>query len=78
LTIADARIPVDLMVIEVSKAALLVGTNWLRRYSANLFFSKKRLVFESKGQKVSISIEYNQPIGSSNHKLKKYEVNTTK
>ncbi len=59
LAIADVRIPVDLMVIDVPRAALLVGTNWLRRYSANLFFSKKRLVFKSKGQKLSTPIEYN-------------------
>src|SRR6266540_3450508 len=78
LAIVDARVPVDLMVIDASRAALLVGTDWLRRYSADLLFSKKRLVFESKGQKLSTPIEYNQPIGSPNHKLKEYEVNTAK
>jgi len=74
----DVRIPVDLMIIDVLKAALLVGTDWLRRYSADLFFSKKRLVFENKEQKISISIEYNQPIRSLNHKPEKYEINTAK
>ena len=59
LAIANVRIPVDLMVIDASKAALLVGTNWLRRYSADLLFSKKRLVFKSRGQKLSTPIEYN-------------------
>src|SRR6266540_2091064 len=53
LAIADARVPVDLMVIDASRAALLVGTDWLKRYSADLLFSKKRLVFESRGQKLS-------------------------
>src|SRR6266498_4623873 len=76
LAIADVRVPVDLMVIDASRAALLVGTDWLRRYSADLLFSKKRLVFENKGQKFSIPIEYNQPIGSPNHKPEEYEVNT--
>src|SRR6266540_4303809 len=75
LAIADARVPIDLMVIDAPRAALLVGTDWLRRYSADLLFSKKRLVFESRGQKLSIPIEYNQPLGSSNHKLEEYEVN---
>src|SRR6266540_2169314 len=76
LVIADARVSVDLIVINAPRAALLVGTDWLRRYSADLLFSKKRLVFESKEQKLSIPIEYNQPIGSLNHKLEEYKVNT--
>src|SRR6266545_4067808 len=75
LAIADARVPIDLMVIDAPRAALLVGTDWLRRYSADLLFSKKKLVFENKGQKLSTPIEYNQPIGSPNHKPEKYEVN---
>ena len=76
LAIADVRVSVDLMVIDAPRAALLVGTDWLRRYSADLLFSKKRLVFESRGQKLSTPIEYNQPIGSPNHKPEEYEVNT--
>src|SRR6266540_3472067 len=76
LAIADARVPIDLMVIDAPRAALLVGTDWLRRYSADLLFSKKRLVFKSRGQKLSTPIEYNQPIGSPNHKPEEYEVNT--
>src|SRR6266542_4202837 len=76
LAIADTRVPVDLMVIDAPRAVLLVGTDWLRRYSADLLFSMKRLVFENRGQKLSTSIEYNQPIGSSNHKPEEYEVNT--
>ena len=49
LTIADARVPVDLIIIDASRVTLLVGTDWLKRYSADLLFSKKRLVFESRG-----------------------------
>src|SRR6266545_2863100 len=75
LAIADAKVPVDLMVIDAPRAALLVGTDWLRRYSADLLFSKKRRDFESRGQKLSTPIEYNQPIGSPNHKPEEYEVN---
>src|SRR6266545_2007859 len=78
LVIADARVPVDLMVIDAPRAALLVGTDWLRKYSADLLFSKKRLVFESRGQKLSTPIEYNQPLGSLNYKPKEYEINTAK
>src|SRR6266511_1414957 len=64
------------MVIDAPRAALLIDTDWLRRYSANLLFNKKRLVFESRGQKLSTPIEYNQSIGSPNHKPEEYEVNT--
>jgi len=76
LVIADVKVLVDLMVINTSRAALLVGTDWLKRYSADLLFSKKRLVFENRGQKLSTLIKYNQLIRSSNHKPKEYEINT--
>jgi len=46
--IADAKVPVNLMIIDVLRATLLIGTDWLRRYSADLLFSKKKLVFENK------------------------------
>ena len=59
LAIADARILVDLMVIDALRAALLVSTDWLRRYLADLLFSKRRLVFESRRQKLNTLIEYN-------------------
>ena len=58
LAIADARVLVDLMVIDAPRAALLVDIDWLRKYSADLLFNKKRLVFERRGQKLSIPIEY--------------------
>ncbi|SRR6266498_503105 len=77
LAIADAKVPVNLMVIDVPRAALLVGTDWLRRYLVNLLFSKKKLIFESRGQKLSSPIEYNQPIRNSNHSPEEYEVNIT-
>ncbi len=77
LAIADAKVPVNLMVIDVPRAILLVGTDWLKRYSADLLFSKKKLIFESKEQKLSTLIKYNQSIRSPNHKPKKYKVNIT-
>ena len=42
LAITDVRIPIDLMVIDVLRAALLVGTDWLRRYSADLLYGRLR------------------------------------
>ncbi len=49
LTIADAKVLIDLMVIDAPRAALLVRTDQLKRYAVDLLFSKKRLVLESKG-----------------------------
>src|SRR6266542_7060466 len=43
LAIADARVPVDLMVIDALRAVLLVGTDWLRRYSADFSLVKRDL-----------------------------------
>ena len=76
LAIADARVLVDLIFIDALRVALLVGTDWLKRYLANLLFSKKRFNFRSKGQKLSTPIEYDQLIRSFNHKSEKYKVNT--
>ncbi len=64
------------MIIDVPRIALLVDTDWLKRYSADFLFSKKRLVFKSRGQKLSIPIKYQQPIESFNYKSKEYKVNT--
>ncbi len=49
LAITDVRVSVNFMVIDAPRAVLLIGTDWLRRYSADLLFSKKKLVFESRG-----------------------------
>jgi len=66
------------MVIDTPRVILLVDTDWLRRYSVDLLFSKKRIVFKSREQKLSILIKYDQTIRSLNHKSEEYEVNTAK
>ncbi len=48
LAIADASVSVDLIVIDTSRTALLVGIDWFRRYSVDFLFSRKRLVFENR------------------------------
>ncbi len=45
LSIQDVRIPVNLLVIEASEDNLLLGTDWMDRYQADLFFYKKELRF---------------------------------
>jgi len=65
------------MIIDTLRIALLVENDWFRRYLVDFLFSKKKLVFKSRGQKLSTSIEYNQPIRNLNHKLEEYKVNMT-
>jgi len=45
LLIKDARVPVNLLVIEVSEDNLLLRTDWIDRYQADLSFHKKELRF---------------------------------
>ncbi len=45
LSIQDARVPVNLLVIEASEDNLLLGTDWIDRYQADLSFHKKELRF---------------------------------
>ena len=45
LSIQDARIPVNLLVIEAPEDNLLLGTDWMDRYQADLSFHKKELRF---------------------------------
>ena len=76
LVIADAKVLITLLVIDVPKSNLLLGTNWMRRYDAELSFRKKNLTFEAKGQKIVIDLEFNQlRFASPNHTPEKYEVN---
>src|SRR6266498_2711731 len=43
LSIQDARISVNLLVINVPEDNLLLETDWMDRYQADLFFHKKKL-----------------------------------
>src|SRR6266542_6989853 len=45
LLIQDARVPVNLLVIEALEDNLLLRTDWMDRYQADLSFHKKELRF---------------------------------
>src|SRR6266511_3587511 len=45
LSIQDARVPINLLVIEAPEDNLLLGTDWIDRYQADLSFHKKELRF---------------------------------
>jgi len=45
LLIQDAKVQVNLLVIEASEDNLLLGTDWIDRYQADLSFHKKELKF---------------------------------
>ena len=45
LSILDARVSINLLVIEASEDNLLLGTDWIDRYQADLSFHKRELRF---------------------------------
>ena len=45
LSIQDARVPITLLVIEASEDNLLLETDWMNRYQADLSFHRKELRF---------------------------------
>ena len=76
LSIQDARVPVNLLVIEAPEDNLLLEIDWIDRYQADLSFHKKELRFQCKGQDFITIIEKNWiSFTSPNHGLKEYEIN---
>ncbi len=59
LSIQDARVPINLLVIEAPEDNLLLGTDWMDRYQADLSFHKRELRFRCKGQDFITLIEKN-------------------
>ena len=49
LSIQDARVSINLLVIEAPEDNLLLGIDWMDRYQADLSFYKKELRFRCKG-----------------------------
>ena len=76
LSIQDARVPVNLLVIKTSEDNLLLGTDWMDRYQADLSFYKKELRFWCKGQDFITTIEKSRiSFASPNHDPEEYEIN---
>ena len=59
LAIANVKVPIILLVINMSESNLLFSTDWMRRYDAELSFRKKNLTFEAKGQNIVTGLEFN-------------------
>src|SRR6266511_6416709 len=77
ITNQDARVSIYLLVIEASEDNLLLGTDWMDRYQADLSFHKKELRFQCKGQDFITPIEKNRiSFASPNHGPEEYEINT--
>src|SRR6266542_1477519 len=76
LSIQDVRVPVNLLVIEAPKDNLLLGTDWMDQYQADLSFHKKELRFQCKEQEFITAIEKNRiSFASPNHGPEEYEIN---
>ena len=50
LSIQDVRVAINLLVIDAPEDNLLLGTDWMDRYQADLSFHKRELRFRCKGQ----------------------------
>ena len=76
LSIQDARILVNLLIIDVLEDSLLLGTDWIDRYQVDLSFHKKKLRFWYKEQDFITPIEKNHiSFANSNHGPEEYEIN---
>ncbi len=76
LSIQDARVAINLLVIEASEDNLLLGTDWIDRYQADLSFHKKELRFWYKRQDFITLIKKNRiSFASLNYSPKEYEIN---
>ncbi len=45
LRISDAQVPINIHIIDSNKEELLIGSNWLAKYKANLILSENKLKF---------------------------------
>src|SRR6266540_1781460 len=76
LSIQNARVLINLLVIEAPEDNLLLGTDWMDRYQVDLSFHKKELRFRCKGQDFITTIEKNRiSFASPNHGPEEYEIN---
>ncbi len=76
ITNQDARVSINLLVIEASEDNLLLGTDWMDRYQADLSFYKKELRFRCRGQDFITTIKKNRiSFASPNHGPEEYEIN---
>src|SRR6266540_1206914 len=77
LSIQDARVAINLLVIDAPEDNLLLGTDWMDRYQADLSFQKRELRFQCRGQDFITAIEKNRiSFASPNHGPEEYEINT--
>src|ERR1044071_10207214 len=58
LRIKDAKIPIDLQVVDADEGSILLGIDWFNRYKVCLDVHNKTLTFESERQKFQTMIEY--------------------
>ncbi len=76
LSIQDARVPVNLLVIDASEDNLFLGTDWMDHYQADLSFHKRELRFWCKRQNFITSIKKNHiSFASPNYSPKEYKIN---
>ncbi len=78
LSIQDTRVSINLLVIDAPEDNLLLGTDWMDYYQADLSFYKKELRFWYKRQDFITPIKKNRiSFASLNYGSEEYEINIT-
>ena len=58
LRIKDAKIPIDLQVVNATEGSILLGMDWFNQYKVCLNIAEKTLEFESQEQKYQTLVEF--------------------
>ena len=57
LIILDAKMPIErLRVVDVTEEIILLGNDWLKKYTAIIDYSKERVGFTAQGRKIELSV----------------------
>jgi hypothetical protein len=57
ITIATAKIPIDLRVVDSEDNTLLLGMDWFNKYEVTLQTKDKKLIFTSEGDRFQTMVE---------------------
>jgi hypothetical protein len=60
ISIATAKIPIDLRVVNTSEETLLLGMDWFQKYNVNLNTPAKELTFKSQGNSFKTYVEFDK------------------
>ena len=56
LRIQDSQVPIDIYIVNSSKESILIGSNWMKKYQANLMLNDKKVTYTAHGRKFEVKI----------------------